>query len=77
MCSSSAAFCCMLLMPSSIAAGLRAQHRRVRGDRGPAAPRPCCPRRQLRGASPPAPAAAELFAGVASSDSRLLQLQLT
>lgn len=33
MCSSSAAFCCMLLMPSSIAAGLRAQHCRVRGDR--------------------------------------------
>lgn len=52
MCSSSAAFCCMVLMPSSIAAGLRAQHRRVRGDPGLAAPRPRCPRRQLR--APPA-----------------------
>lgn len=74
MCSSSAAFCCMLLMPSSIAAGLRAQHRRVRGDRGLAAPRPRCPRRQLWGASRPAP---QLLAGLAGSHSHLQPLRLT
>lgn len=50
MCSSSAAFCCMLLMPSSIAAGLRAQHPGFSaGSPQPPAP---CPHLQGTGRSP-------------------------
>lgn len=59
MCSSSAAFCCMLLMPSSIAAGLWAQHRQVKGGPGaPAAPPPrgrAAPAGSSAGRLPPGP----------------------